>query len=96
MDKIKLNEDGLLNCPTCGGDYLHHSTVIVYTRDREDGESEIIVAGKGHNPAQQIFLNPSGRRNGIAIKVFCENCDFDGELTIAQHKGSTFMEWRYG
>jgi hypothetical protein len=43
--------------------------------------------------------NPSGRRDGLSIKFWCEGCkgvDEDIlELTISQHKGSTLLGWRY-
>jgi hypothetical protein len=44
--------------------------------------------------------NPSSRRNGMAIQFWCEQCggglDQDRiELTIAQHKGSTEIGWRF-
>jgi hypothetical protein len=44
--------------------------------------------------------NPSSRRQGLAIRFFCEGCggaDSDDiiELTVAQHKGSTELAWRY-
>jgi hypothetical protein len=31
----------------------------------------------------------------LAIAFECEICDARAELTIAQHKGSTFIQWRY-
>jgi hypothetical protein len=37
--------------------------------------------------------NPSSRRGGIAIRFWCEGCPFISELTLAQHKGSTEVEW---
>jgi len=54
--------------------------------------------------------NPSDRRHGLAIAFWCECCSFDDdpndlgnairsgrriELTIAQHKGSTHIGWRF-
>jgi hypothetical protein len=38
--------------------------------------------------------NPSERRQGLAIAFSCEDCDAKLELTIAQHKGNTIVEWR--
>ena len=38
--------------------------------------------------------NPSSRRHGIAISFFCEGCHETSELTVAQHKGYTFLAWR--
>jgi hypothetical protein len=44
--------------------------------------------------------NPSSRRHGLAVRFYCEQCGGEAdddviELTIAQHKGSTEIGWRY-
>lgn len=44
--------------------------------------------------------NPSSRRDGLVISFTCEQCSRDDpgdviELTIAQHKGSTEIGWRF-
>jgi hypothetical protein len=44
--------------------------------------------------------NPSSRRDGIVIDFECEQCGGGTdenriELTIAQHKGSTEIGWRF-
>jgi hypothetical protein len=33
----------------------------------------------------ELGKNPSSRRNGIAIRFWCENCDALAELTLEQH-----------
>ena len=38
--------------------------------------------------------NPSDRRHGLAVAFTCEACPFQGELTVAQHKGATLVGWR--
>lgn len=38
--------------------------------------------------------NPSGRRSGIVIKFWCEECPTISLLCIAQHKGMSYMGWR--
>jgi len=41
--------------------------------------------------------NPSSRRDGLVIRFWCELCDVvDAELTVEQHKGCTYLGWRYG
>ncbi|HXU03825.1 MAG TPA: hypothetical protein VN903_22825, partial [Polyangia bacterium] len=40
------------------------------------------------------YKNPSGRRDGIAIDLWCESCKEGSTLTIAQHKGMTAIGWR--
>jgi hypothetical protein len=91
-----------LSCPNCGEDYLHHVGVVVFDRAEDaprvtrtsirDGHvGSHIVAGDGENP--------SGRRDGVVIHFTCEQCKagdvFPMELRIAQHKGFTYLSWRY-
>ncbi len=89
-----------LLCPHCEGDYLHHFTVAVYDRPREDAPSyeTRIATGQGCDggfggdvPARG---NPSSRRHGVAIGFVCELCGESAELVIAQHKGKTYLAWR--
>lgn len=87
-----------LKCPICGAAWTHQSTVEVYQRDDEDSRIGICsIVGDGrciiHNKMDE---NPSGRRDGIRISFWCEQCSgiemtpvFD--LIIAQHKGETEM-----
>lgn len=91
----------MLHCPYCRSEYdcLHHGVVVVYNRDEEDGDvTEIAVVGdktvQRRMPDAESD-NPSARRDGLAIQFYCENCGKDDfELTISQHKGSTFLVWR--
>jgi hypothetical protein len=68
-------------------------SLLVYGEDRATSTTtEIVSAARSGNP--------SGRRNGMAIEFQCEQCGggVDGkriELTIAQHKGSTEIGWRF-
>ena len=89
----------MLNCPICHGDNLHQGRVTVYERN-EDAEQVLrtIVADRGHLSrdfvANSSSGNPSARRHGLAIQFECEGCGDIGELTIEQHKGSTYLAWR--
>jgi hypothetical protein len=38
--------------------------------------------------------NPSRRRDGLAVRFWCEQCGSVSELTIAQIKGASFVGWR--
>jgi hypothetical protein len=90
------NSDWLL-CPGCGFfGGLHHDRVTVFDRIREDGPSTVteVKNGKVIRLCHNSNNNPSSRRDGIAIRFWCECCDAISELTIAQHKGTTEMEWR--
>jgi hypothetical protein len=38
--------------------------------------------------------NPSSRRDGIAVRFWCEACKAKPELLIEQSKGNTYVRWR--
>jgi hypothetical protein len=93
-------DDGRLCCPNCSDTYLHHKEVMIFSRQREDGEVTIsLIHGAGSSGGVHVLpyggnRNPSARRDGIAVIFCCEGCDAKIELTIAQHKGETEMQWR--
>jgi hypothetical protein len=89
---------GPLNCPDCGFNYLHHDRVTIYDRG-EDAERTIRTeVNRGHAVTallpSAMAENPSSRRDGLSIRFWCEGCPATPELTIAQHKGQTFLAWR--
>lgn len=87
-------KDDVLHCPQCQHNYLHHKHICVYERKKEDSPAtEITIDGLTVQIDPSSDYNPSARRNGIAIAFGCENCDFYEYLTIAQHKGQTFIKW---
>jgi hypothetical protein len=86
-------------CPVCRGNNLHHGATTVFERrNGEDGPSfATIVNGKEikrveGSPAESA--NPSPRRNAVAIEFRCEGCPAISELTIMQHKGTTYLQWQ--
>jgi hypothetical protein len=92
-------------CPRCGSGNLHHARITAYSRG-EDAPATVRIDIEG--PTSQTSVedsqqstNPSRRRDGIAIRFACEACCWNDdqsdliELTIAQHKGSTEIAWRY-
>lgn len=86
-----------LKCPHCGGDYLHHGDVHVFSRLREDSDdgTHVVVSSTGGVSAGKSLdmrLNPSARRNGVLIKLQCEGCHGVSALSIAQHKGVTLVD----
>jgi hypothetical protein len=89
-----------LVCPNCGEPFgFHHDAVIVYSRGEDDETtSETLVDEYGKVTSLDVpsaqSRNPSARRDGVAIRFWCELCPFKGELTFAQHKGATIVEWR--
>ena len=88
-----------LACPACGGGNLHHGMVTVYSRG-EDALKTDITSVRASGAVLTLKLdsheteNPSPRRHGMAVKFTCETCDALPVLTLFQHKGSTYVEWR--
>ena len=88
-----------VECPNCGGEYLHHMQVEVYERaEGERGHSRCtIVTQEGvttsDTPPPHVSGNPSKYRNGLRIIFDCEHCDAQPRLVMLQHKGQTFSYW---
>lgn len=82
-----------LLCPRCKGSMLHHFEVDIFERveDQKCG-LHANVTNNGVQITQDLTGNPSARRNGIAIKFFCEDCGSKSALSISQHKGSTYVD----
>lgn len=102
--EIQLGSDGDLLCPLCQGNYLHHTEIQVFSRSQEDaiggqfiGISHDRTVIEGNSSMQ---ANPSTRRDGLRIFFYCENCPETRRespliLTIAQHKGQTYLAWLF-
>lgn len=85
-------EDGLLCCAGCGGTYLHHDRIEVFNRSKEDALTGVRVRVAGLRVATGPDAhkgNPSSRRDGVAIRFWCEQCPALTDLLVAQHKGQT-------
>jgi hypothetical protein len=101
MYPVKFSETDptWLTCPQCGGDYLHHAAVTVFSRNKEDGPVTATVIDERNGVRREegptvTRACPSSRRDGLAIAFWCELCPALSELTVAQHKGITVLEWR--
>jgi DNA-directed RNA polymerase subunit RPC12/RpoP len=93
-----LTGDETLRCPRCGGDYLHQGRVEVFHRPAEDAPYRGVTVDRGLPIADLSAANPSERRQGLLIFFQCEYCDlesWDLPLALYQHKGRTFVEWRW-
>ena len=91
----KDSPDWLL-CPNCREFYLHHDRVTVFGRVQADAPSTALeIEDMRVRVVRDAKGNPSSRRHGLAIRFWCEHCDVISELTVAQHKGITMVEWRY-
>ena len=96
-------KDGLLLCPTCGFDYLHHDRVTTHSRAEDEDEDAAVrvvdvlderMEGGG---ARRPPSNPSKRRSGVVIEgwraVRWAGTDQRWMLTLAQHKGQTQIDF---
>jgi hypothetical protein len=99
--RIEFGSDDINNiiCPACDGENLHHDTVTVFDRGTEESPTTATVIERGSRistitGAQAERSNPSSRRHGITIRFWCEHCAAVSELTVAQHKGCTLLDWR--
>lgn len=83
-----------LQCPNCGGHYLHQVCAEVFDR-REDATvgHHVTVSSHGVLTDHSQVNNPSARRDGIRIGFDCETCVAKPVLTIVQHKGNTIVAW---
>ena len=98
FERDTYGEDGVgLLCPGCGCSNLHHDQVDVYARDSEDsptGYHATVTAGAGLRLLNNMTDNPSSRRDGLRVLFWCEQCPALSELTIVQHKGTTYLATR--
>lgn len=85
--------DGILTCPGCGGQHLHHVLVDVFARHQEDSETglHVVVGSVDLIVDQQMTDNPSPRRGGLTVQFSCEDCEVTTLLHVFQHKGSTML-----
>ena len=85
-----------LLCPVCGEQWTHHDQVEVFER-QEDAETGVHVrVATGMDKAEvdeSLEGNPSSRRNGLCIRFWCEICGAISLLSIAQHKGITYVDF---
>ena len=92
--------DNALACPKCGGQNLHHGCVMVFDRDEDDDTELVTTVDHGYTVVKNYnaatSYNPSARRHGLRIAMECESCGplEDYALTVYQHKGCTFIEWK--
>jgi hypothetical protein len=87
----------LLRCPSCGGEYLHHTEVDVFQRTEDalrgqhthvpDGVDGVVIV------RQDLDGNPSPRRHGLRVELWCELCHGRSSLCLVQHKGGTYLHW---
>lgn len=84
-----------LLCPSCGSNYLHHERVEIFERNEDEKKGIHIVVNDGEATIDtSLNGNPSKRRHGLTIYFSCENCNASPALSLAQHKGSTYINFK--
>jgi hypothetical protein len=85
----------VLECPSCRGNYLRHGRVEIFERvEDSDSGIHVSVSDGAVTVDTDLLGNPSSRRHGLCIHFICEQCSATLELTVAQHKGNTWVDFR--
>lgn len=93
FDNYESGYGSELLCPRCGTNYMHHEKVDIFERS-EDAKTGLRVSVSNSKASIDTSLegNPSARRDGLIVTLWCENCHCISELSIAQHKGQTYVD----
>ena len=84
-----------LVCPSCSGNYLHHDRVDIFERGEDQDKGIHVSVAEGKVTVDTgLADNPSARRGGLNIHFWCEGCSAKPVLTIAQHKGNSFVNFK--
>ena len=96
MKQVEVTANNNLLCPNCGGEYMHHTSVVVFDREEDEEKSLMTVVSKRSALSAIVGneKNPSSRRDSVLVKFWCESCTEDTVLTVVQHKGQTILAWR--
>ena len=95
QDEVRLPScETNMECPCCDdGKYLHHYEITCFERAEDaatcqqttitaEGTKVTVTDGRG---------NPSSRRHGCVVEMWCEICGGRSRMTCAQHKGHTLI-----
>lgn len=103
---MNTTECSAVMCPDCGMKSTHHDCVSIYERKAEDSHRGLRVKVSGLDIPHRSKLtswavevdedsemsgNPSRRRQGLVIRMWCEDCGAIWNVLIAQHKGQTLI-----
>jgi len=93
---IELGVSGLggrLCCPSCLGDNLHQYRVEVFERKEDSATGRHVAVTRNAIVADDDLTdNPSDRRQGCCVYLWCETCPALAVLKIDQRKGVTSFE----
>ena len=89
------DDECILLCPRCGGNYLHHEAIETFERGEDDkkGMHTVVTADHVDVKYDSLVGNPSPRRHGFKVKFYCEYCDKSLTMELYQHKGHTWVSW---
>ncbi|MGZ7118220.1 MAG: hypothetical protein ACXVH2_00775 [Methanobacterium sp.] len=95
---IEIDNDGILLCPSCGGNYLHHGLVadMVNIDDCVNSTNIATIIGGEKSTKSYSDVKLPFRGDSIAISFWCENCEPENNkkyLYISQHKGNSHITW---
>lgn len=82
--------DGVLLCPKCQFDYLHHFRIEVTERDKEDGPVTVFEIVKTQCKTQHLDSDGE-RRNSFSVSFWCEGCHGVSRLEVIQNRGRTHV-----
>ncbi|WP_319408786.1 hypothetical protein [uncultured Desulfosarcina sp.] len=86
---------GELKCPSCGNHFLHHDKIEIFEREEDAEKGLHIEIEDGISTTDtNLFGNPSERRHGLLIHFWCEGCQAKPVLSVSQHKGSTYVDFK--
>lgn len=76
-----------LLCPKCGFNYLHHDSVEVFDCGEDATNGVHVTVSDGIAKMDTSLTgNPSRRRHGLNIYLWCEGCSAKSVLSVSQHK----------
>jgi hypothetical protein len=89
-----------IKCPRCKEVYNHQEAPVVWMR-KEDQLNSIVYDISETEPGQPCQpkirdsrWNPSPRRHGLTVTMYCEICGENWLLELYQHKGVTYLRGR--
>lgn len=94
-----LDDCGQLLCRVCRHGFTHHGEVEVFQRAHDEDPQGLRVLTTGNRTTalmSDLRGNPSSRRCGIVIRIWCEACHQVSTIDIAQHKGVTTVTYEPG
>jgi hypothetical protein len=94
MIHIQENEEEALACPHCYETVDMHHYVVDERQGGEDKDGVLtLIEGLKVTQKQVPEKQMPGRRNTVAIRFLCWNCQHESTLQLKQHKGACLLSW---